>query len=87
LVHIEYNHVHTEVAGSLLRTQTGTETVIEENQQTSLMLAQRFILIAVLLDFERFLKGGIQVAQIEYISVIFHYNLCFMITFLIASQR
>ena len=87
LVHIEHNHIHTQIAGSLLCTQTGAETVVEENQQASLVLAQRFILIAVLLDFERFLKGGIQVAQIKYISVIFHYNLCFMITFLIASQR
>ena len=36
------------------------------------MLTQRFILIAVFLDFERFLEGGVQVAQIEYISVVSH---------------
>jgi predicted nucleic-acid-binding protein len=87
LVHVEDNHVHTEVTGSLLCTQTGTETIIEENQQASLVLTQRFILIAVLLDFERFLQGGIQVAQVKYISVVSHILSNFIISHTFDSQR
>lgn len=49
LVHIEHNHVHTQIARCLLSAQAGTQAVVEENQQASLMLSQILILIAVFL--------------------------------------
>ena len=72
LIHIEYNHIHPQVTSCLLGTQTGTQTVVEENQQTSLMLSQGFIFVAVFLDFESFGKGTLQVAQIMYVCKVSH---------------
>ena len=57
---------------SLLGAQTGTQTIVEENQQTSLMLSQGFIFVAVFLDFESFGKGTLQVAQIVYVCKVSH---------------
>ena len=40
LVNIKYNDIHSQITGSLLCAKTSTQTVVEENQQTSLMLAK-----------------------------------------------
>ena len=72
LVHIKHNHIHAQVTGCLLGAQTGTQTVVEENQQASLMLSQGFIFVAVFLDFESFGKGTLQVAQIMYVCKVSH---------------
>ena len=72
LIHIEHNHIHAQVTGCLLGTQTGPQTVVEENQQASLMLSQGFIFVAVYLDFESFGKGTLQVAQIVYVCKVSH---------------
>ena len=64
--------IHAQVTGCLLGAQTGTQTVVEENQQTSLMLSQGFIFVAVFLDFESFGKGTLQVAQIVYVCKVSH---------------
>ena len=52
----------------LLGTQTGTQTVVEENQQTSLMLSQGFIFVAVFLDFESFGKGTLQAVSYTHLG-------------------
>ena len=81
LIHIQHNDIHTQITGCLLRAQTRTQTVIKENKQTSLMLAQRFIFITVVLDFKRFCQGSLQIAQIEYIGISSHTQNCILIYF------
>ena len=72
LVHIEHNHVHTQIARCLLSAQAGTQAVVEENQQASLMLSQILILIAVFLDFKRLSQSCFQITQIVYICKVSH---------------
>ena len=72
LVHIEHDDVHAEVHGCFLCAETRAQTVVEENQQRSLVLAQSLVLEAILFDVECFLHGNFQVAYIAYMLKYFH---------------
>ena len=72
LIDIEYDDIHTQIERSLLGAETGTQTVVEKNQEYGFILAQTPKLEAVTLDFSRFVQSLPEVAHIRGISEKFH---------------
>ena len=64
LVHIEHNHVHAQIHGSLLCAEASAERGVEENHQESLVLTKVLEVEAASLHVEGFLHSGTEVAYI-----------------------
>ena len=72
LVHVEHDDVHAQVAGSLLRAQSGAQAVVEEDEQTGLVVSQCLELVTRFFNLKSLGQGPVQVAQVEYMGKTLH---------------
>ena len=72
LVDVEHDDIHAQIERSLLSAETGTQTVVEENQEHGFILTQTLKLETVTFDFSRFVQSLPEVAHIRGISEKFH---------------
>ena len=77
LVYIKNNHIHTQVKGSLLCAQAGTQAGVEERHQKGLVAAQLHIFETVSLYLKGLLQSLMQVTQILYAGKMSHIDLLF----------
>ena len=50
-IHVQYNHVHAQVQGSLLGREAGSQAIVEEHQQGRFVTSQLYIFITLFLYF------------------------------------
>ena len=82
-IHIEHDYIHAQVHRSLLCTQSGTETVIEEYHQQGFVLAQLLITETVCFHFLCLGERCFQVAKVFNIKECLHCYFVFCLLFLI----
>ena len=82
-IYIEYDYIHAQVHRSLLCTQSGTETVIEEYHQQGFVLAQLLITETVCFYFLCLSECCFQVAKVFNIKECLHCYFVFYLLFLI----
>ena len=73
LVHIQHNHVHSQVLGRFLGAEAGAEAVIEKHQQGGLVPAQLLVGKAVRLHGGRSGQGVLEAAQLLYTGKMLHF--------------